>query len=247
LRSPADGPQQAKLIASDAAMFDWFGRAVALSGNTVVAGATGHDDGGSGSGSAYVFVRTSGPLNQQSVWTQQAKLNASDAATDHEFGKSVALSGNRAVVGAINDSPGGVGGAGSAYVFTRTGGVWTQQAKLTASDASQDDYFGYAVAVRDDIALVGAAYDNLGGIPDAGSAYVYSLNCVPSCHPSADINCDGTVNIVDLLAVIAAWGPCPAPPIPCPADIFPPQTPTQSAGDGVINIDDLVSVFIHWG
>ena len=73
-------PEQAKLVAADAAGGDHFGIKVAISGDTALVGANGDDDGGSASGSAYVLVRSG------TTWTQQAKLTASDAAAGDQFG-----------------------------------------------------------------------------------------------------------------------------------------------------------------
>ena len=84
-----------------------------------------------------------------------AKLTASDAAVDDLFGFSVSVSGDTAVIGAFHDDDGG-SDSGSAYVFTRSGGAWTQQAKLTASDAAAEDFFGYSVSVSGDTAVIGA-------------------------------------------------------------------------------------------
>ena len=100
-----------------------------------------------------MFVRSGG------AWTQQAKLTASDAAADDQFGYSVAVAGDTAVVGAHSDDTLAGTDAGSAYVFVRSGGAWTQQAKLTASDAAAGDHFGISVAVAGDTAVVGA-YDD---------------------------------------------------------------------------------------
>ena len=157
--------QQAQLTASDAAVNDNFGWSVAVSGDTAVVGAPYDDRSAADAGSAYVFVRT-GP-----TWAQQAKLTASDAAAGDEFGYSVAVSGDTAVVGApYDDSP--AANVGSAYVFVRTGGTWAQQATLSASDAGANDIFGYSVAVSDDTAVVGAAFDD-SPASEAGSAYVF--------------------------------------------------------------------------
>ena len=101
-------------------------------------------------GSAYVFTRSG------TTWTQQAKLTASDGAADDYFGYSVALSGDTALVGAYWDDVGANYDQGSAYVFTRSGTTWTQQAKLTASDGAAGDHFGHSVALSGDTALVGA-------------------------------------------------------------------------------------------
>ena len=101
----ASTTQQGKLTASDAAAFDNFAGAVAVSGNTAIVGAAGNDDAGSGSGAAYVFVRSG------NSWSEQAKLTASDAAPGDNFGFSVAVSGDTVVVGAALAD---VGGASSA-------------------------------------------------------------------------------------------------------------------------------------
>jgi hypothetical protein len=161
----------AKLLASDAAAVDRFGSSVSVSGDTAVVGAAEDDHaGGTNAGSTYVFLRSGGP--GAPGWTQQAKLTASDAAESDRFGYSVSISGDTAVIGAVaDDHPGGVN-AGSAYVFVRSGGVWTQQAKLTASDAAASDRFGHSVSVSGDTAVIGAVWDRDAG-EMSGSAYVF--------------------------------------------------------------------------
>ena len=160
--------QVAKLTASDAAESDFFGRSVSVSGDRTLVGAYFRDDdAGLESGSAYVFERDVG-----GSWSQVAKLTADDAAADDRFGYSVSVSGDRALVGAGWDDDGGLD-SGSAYVFERdAGGSWSQVAKLTADDAAADDRFGYSVSVSGDRALVGAGWDDDGGL-DSGSAYVF--------------------------------------------------------------------------
>merc|ERR1719155_19033 len=112
--------QTAKLVASDAAKDDVFGESVAISGDLVVVGAYGNDDSGSSSGSAYVF-RT---RNSGASWTQTAKLVASDAAAQDNFGYSVAISGDLVVVGAYEDDDAG-SSSGSAYVLPADGSAVT--------------------------------------------------------------------------------------------------------------------------
>ncbi|HOR97207.1 MAG TPA: FG-GAP repeat protein [Kiritimatiellia bacterium] len=155
--------QQAKLIANDGTASDWFGTSVALHGDTALVGAYGDDDKGDNSGSAYVFTRNG------TTWIRQAKLTAADGAAGDCFGCSVALSGDTALVGAYGDDDKG-DNSGSAYVFTRDGTNWIQQAKLTASDGANYSYFGSAVALSDDTALVGAYM----AVNAAGSAYVFT-------------------------------------------------------------------------
>lgn len=161
--------EDAKLSAADLAA-ERFGFSVSLSGDTAVVGANfTADDCPSGpncnSGSAYVFVRTNG------VWTQQAKLTASDAAAGDRFGVCVSVSGDTALIGALQDDHAGGTDAGSAYVFVRSGTVWTEQAKLTASDAVAYDWFGHSVSLSGDTAAVGASSGH--PVPGPGAAYIF--------------------------------------------------------------------------
>ena len=159
--TPGPYERLAKLTADDAAEIDNFGESVAISGDTAVVGARYDDD----VGSAYAFVRADG------AWTQQAKLVAADPAPHDNFGGSVAVSGDTAVVGASHDDDGGED-SGSAHVFVRSGGVWTRQATLTADDAAADDTFGTSVAVSGDTAVVGALSDDAGTWSGAAYAFV---------------------------------------------------------------------------
>lgn len=165
VRNGFDWSQQAKLIAGDAAAADQFGISVSVDGETALIGADRNDDNGTSSGSAYVFVRSG------SVWSQQAKLTASDAAAVDVFGASVSLDGDTALIGAYaNDDDGS--NSGSAYVFARSGSLWSEQSKLTASDAAAADQFGRGVSIHGDTAVIGASRDDDNG-SDSGSAYVF--------------------------------------------------------------------------
>ncbi|MCH7699131.1 MAG: hypothetical protein IH865_09375 [Chloroflexi bacterium] len=160
-----------KLVASDAQAFDEFGISVAVSGDTAVVGAVGEDAGGIGAGAAYVFRRNEGGAGN---WGQVKKLTASSAQASDEFGISVAVSGDSAVVGARGEDAGG-SNAGAAYVFERArGGAsnWGRVKKLVASDAQAFDEFGVSVAVAGDIAVVGAWLEDGGGTL-SGAAYVF--------------------------------------------------------------------------
>jgi hypothetical protein len=156
VRSGSTWSQQAKLTATDGAARDFFGYSVALSGSTAVVGAIGNN---SLAGAAYVFTGSGG------TWSQQAELTASDGAASDFFGASVALSGSTAVVGA----PGNNASTGAAYVFTGSGGTWSQQAELTAADGAPSDNFGNSVALSGSTAVVGAPSAN----PSPGAAYVF--------------------------------------------------------------------------
>lgn len=154
--------EEAKLTASDGAAGDLFGNAVSLSGDVALIGANYDDDNGAFSGSAYLF-RFDG-----NSWVEEAKLIASDGAAFDEFGSAVALSGNKALVGAYGDS----GITGSAYVFRMEGTHWVEEAKLTAAGGVTGDFFGTSVALHDEVALIGAfGVDDVGS--DSGAAYVF--------------------------------------------------------------------------
>ena len=160
--------QQQKLTAADGLADDRLGISVAISGDTIVAGAH-HDDSGmnTNQGSAYVFIRSG------VIWMQQAKLTAADGATDDFFGFSVAISGYTVVVGAYADDVDANNIQGSAYVFVGSGAMWTQQQQLTAADGAAGDQFGYSVAISGDSIVVGAFADQVGADAAQGSAYVF--------------------------------------------------------------------------
>lgn len=153
-----------KITASDAADGDVFGSPVAISGLKAVVGASGNDDVGSNSGSAYVF--NEGP----SAWTEAQKLTASNAATLARFGTSLDITTDRLIVGA---NPGGVA-QGSAYVFFFNGSSWSEQAILNETFGTALGY-GISVAISSDNAVVGSNLDTLGSM---ATAFVYKRSGV---------------------------------------------------------------------
>ncbi len=189
-RSGATWTQQAYLKASNTGAGDEFGFTVAVSGDTVVVGAFAEASNATGvggsqtdnslvhSGAAYVFTRSG------AAWTQQAYLKASNTGASDVFGYSVAVAGSTVVVGAFGEASNatGVGGtqtdnslaqSGAAYIFTRSGTTWTQQAYLKASNTGAGDKFGIAVAMAGDTVVVGAPYED-GSASDSGASYVFS-------------------------------------------------------------------------
>ena len=154
--------QQAKIQASDAQASDMFGVSTAIDGDTVVVGAHVEDTGGNAAGAAYVFTRSG------TSWSQQAKIQSSDIQAVDIFGYSVAIDGDTVVVGARNEDTGG-SSAGAVYVFTRSGTTWSQQAKLVASDAAENDYMA-VVAIDGDTIVAGAYQKN----SNAGAAYIFT-------------------------------------------------------------------------
>jgi hypothetical protein len=162
MRNGNSWTEQAKLVASDGAADDFFGTSVAINGNTIIVGAYSDDIGSSiFQGSAYVFVRSG------SSWTEQAKLVASDGGSDDFFGKSVAIHQDTIVVGAYADDISSED-QGSAYVYVRSGGIWSEQQKLIASNATEHNLFGNAVSIIGDTIVVGSPFT-----PQQGSAYVF--------------------------------------------------------------------------
>ncbi|MFC2085166.1 T9SS type A sorting domain-containing protein, partial [Bacteroidota bacterium] len=130
-------------------------------------GAHGNDDAGSYSGSGYIF-------NYESTsWSEEAKLTTSDAAFGDVLGISVSIDGDQVILGACNDDDDG-SLSGSAYIFGYNGTNWSEEMKLTASDAAANDRFGISVSINGDRAIVGAFGNNDAG-SYSGSAYVYEL------------------------------------------------------------------------
>ena len=150
-----------KILASDGAAGDYFGYSVAIGSGRIVVGAYGDDVGANtNQGSVYIHDLNGNLLN---------KITASDGANTDLFGFSVAIGGDRIVVGALNGSS----AYGSAYIFDLDG---NQLAKLTASDGAANDSFGNSVAIGSDIIVVGAYRDAVGANTNQGSVYIFDLN-----------------------------------------------------------------------
>jgi hypothetical protein len=200
-RSGTTWTQQAYLKASNTDAGDEFGESVSISGDTVVVGGRREDsnvagvngdqsnNGAANAGAAYVFVVDA----RHGVWTQQAYLKASNTDAGDFFGFSVSISGDTVVVGAFaedsnangNQGNNSAGNAGAAYVFVRSGGSWTQQAYLKASNTDVGDSFGGSVAISGDTVVVGAFAEdsNATGVngnfgnnlsSNSGAAYVFA-------------------------------------------------------------------------
>jgi len=165
--------QEAYLKAANVDQSDRFGNAVAIAGDTIAVGAPYEasnangingddtDDSAPNAGAVYVFRRSG------TTWSQEAYIKASNSGTGDNFGTAVALSGNSLIVGAFNEASGSTSqtddskdDAGAAYVFTRSGVTWTQQAYLKASLPKSGQHFGRAVDIDGDTAVVGAPEDN---------------------------------------------------------------------------------------
>lgn len=170
--------RKAHLVASDGALGDDFGAAAALSGDVALIGARGVDVGGNAEqGAAYVFTRDSPPGG----WTERAKLSSSDGASKDFFASHVGLSGDTVLIGA----PTADAARGVAYVFEREPGseTWSQTARLDPPTPEEGAGFG-TVAIAGGRALIGAPRADVSGVPDAGAAYVFTLEPTPTPTPT---------------------------------------------------------------
>ena len=157
----------AQLTASDAGNGDEFGRSVAISGDTILIGASTEEN---FRGSAYVYEKGAGWANGSA--NQVIKLTASDRGVEDYFGISAAISGDIIVLGAQMDDIGTNTDQGSAYVFEKLDGIWTQTAKLVAADGASEFYFGNKVAVSGNTIVVGSIGDDENG-DLSGSAFIF--------------------------------------------------------------------------
>jgi hypothetical protein len=183
---------------------DGFGASVAIEGDTVVVGAYSDNEAGSGAGAAYVFVRPAGGWVDM---TETAKLTASDAASGDRLGFRVAVSGDTVVATAVwDDTTAGVD-AGSAYVFVKPAGGWTnltETTKLTASDATPNAWFGYSLALSGDTAVVGARYRDSLAYVFYRAAGVWAEQTKLISDPASDV-ADSAALAGDTLVVGGGW------------------------------------------
>jgi len=190
VRSGTAWTQEARLTAADSALRDALGSSVALDADSLLAGAPIKRNGTVGSyanGAAYIFTRGAGG------WTQQAKLTPSSSTNGDVFGYAVALDGDRAVVGAPYASL----AQGYAYVFTRVGSAWSQQAQLAASGGAAGDEFGWSVALGDNTVLVGAPFTGQLAEAACGGSYIFD---------AASLTETGTGSVeAPLLNEMAGW------------------------------------------
>ena len=213
----SSSPTQTKVIASDGGANDYFGFNVRVSkdGQYAIVGATTEDyDAGNSRancGAAYIYVKSGGS------WSQQAKLQASDAAASDEFGSDVALSedGTYAVVGAVYGGTGsGNDNHGAAYIFVRSGTSWSQQQEIHATDAQEGAQFGYSVDINADgtYVAIGAPYWNS---DNYGAAYVFTRSGttwsqqqrLQSSAPSTNDNMGNSTRISDNGDYVIATAP----------------------------------------
>jgi hypothetical protein len=163
--------QTAELAGNDGAAGDAFGVSVALTGNTALIGASNKTIAShTFQGAVYVFG-----FNGTS-WVEQAELTTSNGATEDSFGRSLAVSGNTAIIGASTKTVAGHALQGAAYIFAFNGVTWLPHAELTASDGEANDSFGFSVAISGNMALVGCAGKDVGANFSQGAVYAFTSN-----------------------------------------------------------------------
>lgn len=157
--------EEAKLYASDGEEGDWFGHSVSISGDFAFISAASDETTGAASGSAYIFKRDG------TTWIEEQKLvvhpEGGNSAID--FGWSVCVEGEYALIGAMNDDDLG-DSSGSTYVFKYDGTRWNQEQKLHPEDGKAWAYFGYCISIDGDNAIIGARCDDF-----IGAAYIFKL------------------------------------------------------------------------
>ena len=146
---------------------DAYGHAVAVYGSYALIGAYMDNERGTSAGAAYLLER------QDGTWQVLRKLVAGDAAAFDQFGFTVALNDKYAFIGAFGHDDAATG-AGAVYVYERDGSTWTEETKLTASDAKEYDFFGSAIALSESYAVIGSSSDEKG--KDAGAAYMFKAS-----------------------------------------------------------------------
>jgi len=163
------------LILSDKVVNDYFGYSVSIThdGSRAVIGATGPDNGAvTNIGAIYVYSRSG------TVWTLETKKFMSDAALGDNSGNCVSISGDGLYIicGSYVSNPGGTVDAGAAYIFTRSGTVWTEWQKIIAADKMTLDYFVASVMIdgTGSRVVIAASGKTVGGLTAAGQVYVYS-------------------------------------------------------------------------
>ena len=157
-----------KIFPSDGSTSDEFGYAVSISGEFAIVGAREDDDRGSNSGSAYIYQL------KNNIWEELEKIVPTDGVAGDYFGNAVSISGDYAIIGAYQDDDKATN-SGSAYIYKRNADDWEFVTKLVPSDGAESDYYGCAVAISGDIAIVGA-YNGDGKTTNTGNAYIYQRN-----------------------------------------------------------------------
>ncbi len=168
---PEDWKLDAVLMAPEPDVEDAFGFAVAVSGDAIVLSAHHADAPEFQSGAAHIFRYDP----DTAEWDHETTLTASDGDASDIFGFSVSIDGELVLIGARDDENDGVSQSGSAYVFRHDGKEWVEDAKLTDPNGKELDLLGQSVAIRGDLALVGAHGNDDAGL-GTGAAFIFRFD-----------------------------------------------------------------------
>jgi hypothetical protein len=232
--------QQQELLASDAGSFDWVGSAVALAGDTAFVGAPNHNG---NEGEVHVYTRV------DTTWSEGTPLVASDGTGGdaHQFGGAIKTDGTTLLIGAPGPdfSSTGTYAPGEAYIFTNSGGTWSEAQILTPDDGADGDQFGFSLALDGATALIGAPAANIGANLHQGAAYAFDGSSGTWTEAAKIVADDGiqydqlgqSVAMQGGNALIGTWSHnddlngTPAPPKPGAAYLY-------SAGRGEWNLSN---------
>ena len=222
--------QVAKLITLSGNANDEFGADVSIDGDLAVIGSRKHNHVGSESGVVYIFE----PVAR--AWSETDMLSPETAASGDRFGNAVCVFGERLLVGARLDDDQGMS-SGAAFLYKRSNGNWQLQTLLISDDVDTGEFFGWAVALHQDVAVVSAL---AGRIDEALTGVAYSFDVSTACFCSSDLTDsagqmpDGAVDVFDLLELLANWGSNGAGAVIAP--------PTD-----VVDVFDLLDLLAAWG
>jgi len=191
---------------------DYFGYNVAISESYAIVGAYNEDDaGGTSSGKAYIFDTITGNL----LYTLD-NPNAYDTSADDRFGDNVAISESYAIVGAYPEDDAGGTHSGKAYIYsTSTGNLLYTLDNPNDFDTSQNDQFGFSVAISESYAIVGARFEDDAGGTDSGKAYIfdtstgnllYTLDNPNAYNTTSGDRFGDSVSISESYAIVGAYG-----------------------------------------
>ena len=234
--------EETKLLASDGKSGDEFGCAVDIDNDRCIIGAAQHY--GGRKGAAYIFYYAG------LVWVEEQKLLNLHGEKGNNFGRAVAISDNRVIIGEPRNNMNG-NDSGVAFLYFFNGANWVKEQMLLASDGNSGDEFGGSVAIDNEIVVIGSTqYQGCG----KGAAYVYVFNGCNWLTRGKLLASDGMdydlfgccLDIYNHNAIVGAWGEGQNP-VDTGASYFYSLILGDVNGDGVVNVEDLLILLAEWG
>jgi len=217
--------EEQRLFCTMAEINDNFGYSVSVDQEAAIVGVRGDQSAsGTGTGAAIVYRL------QGMSWAEEQRLYASDAESYDQFGSSVNLKDEVAIVGARYDDIMGWHDAGSAYIYRFDGNGWFEEEHLVASNGVADDRFGISVGLGDDMAVIGAYGHDMFGETDSGSAYLFAV-ATSNQFVRGDCDRSGVTDLADAIVILTAAAGALSDPLECPDSC-------DANDDGVIQLSD---------